>query len=268
MTRVARARAVLAALPAEWEAARAHACRLTPDRFLTTVDDAREFLRDRGMLTTLPSTSLPSVFGACDPPAPGAQGFERWPADKWWWDGALVESEGVVTSKVARGKRLFVDERLVARFDPLCRASLADADAGSLGIEVQQLTGELAASGPAPIDDVRRSLGLDTAGLRRVRAVVEPLGAVVSREVEIAARNGGHRHTSVVSRWDQVVPSRAKADRDAMGALLVAAVEAAVAAPEAEAERWFSWPVAPGTLDRLVDAGRLVRPAPGWLGSA
>ena len=41
--------------------------------------------------------------------------------------------------------------------------------------------------------------------------------------------------------------------------LVVAGVSAAVAAPEREVGRWFSWPLPAGTLDRLVEAGRLVR---------
>jgi hypothetical protein len=31
---------------------------------------------------------------------------------------------------------------------------------------------------------------------------------------------------------------------------------------------WFSWPIPLGTVDRLVDEGRLMRPVPGWLAFA
>jgi hypothetical protein len=49
---------------------------------------------------------------------------------------------------------------------------------------------------------------------------------------------------------------------------VVACVRAAVLAPETEPARWFSWKPRPDTalVDRLVEDGRLVRPAPGWVG--
>jgi hypothetical protein len=55
---------------------RAYECRLTPDRALDTLDDAVEFLRDRGMLTRTTDCSLPSLYEACheEPYKPGGRG--------------------------------------------------------------------------------------------------------------------------------------------------------------------------------------------------
>jgi hypothetical protein len=49
--------------------------------------------------------------------------------------------------------------------------------------------------------------------------------------------------------------------------LTVAAVRAAVATPEREVCRWFSWVwlYRKGLVDELVDEGRLYRPEPGWV---
>ena len=60
---------------------RAFQCRLTPDRALDTLDDAEEVLRERGMLTLMPNSSLPSLFGACheEPYQEGGRGFGAWP---------------------------------------------------------------------------------------------------------------------------------------------------------------------------------------------
>jgi hypothetical protein len=44
---------------------RAFQCRLTPDRALRSVDEAEEFLRDRGMLTRTTDGALPSLYEAC-----------------------------------------------------------------------------------------------------------------------------------------------------------------------------------------------------------
>ena len=47
----------------------------------------------------------------------------------------------------------------------------------------------------------------------------------------------------------------------------MASVRAAGVAPEREVGRWFSWRrlFSPELVDRLVAAGRLERPEPGWL---
>ncbi len=50
---------------AELEEQRAYECRLTPDRALETLDDAEDFLRDRGLLTRTSDSALPSLFEAC-----------------------------------------------------------------------------------------------------------------------------------------------------------------------------------------------------------
>jgi hypothetical protein len=43
---------------------RAHACRLTFDRALDSLDEAEAFLHDRGLLTLMTDCSLPSLFEA------------------------------------------------------------------------------------------------------------------------------------------------------------------------------------------------------------
>ena len=45
---------------------------------------------------------------------------------------------------------------------------------------------------------------------------------------------------------------------------MVAAVRAAVVAPEPELPRWFPW-WEDGLVERLVSDGRLVRPEDGWV---
>ena len=89
---------------------------------------------------------------------------------------------------------------------------------------------------------------------------------IVSRSLAVSATAAGpHPHTTELARWDQVYlePSTAGGLED----LTVAAVRAAVVAPEREALRWFSWTWLYRTtlVDELVSAGRLYRPEPGWI---
>ena len=75
----------------ELQKRRAYECRLTPNRALSTLEDAESFLVDRGLLTRATDSALPSLFEACHEPAyaPGSSGFGQWPATKFVWFGQL-----------------------------------------------------------------------------------------------------------------------------------------------------------------------------------
>lgn len=232
-------------------ARRSRLCRLTPDRALHTLEDAEEFLADRGMLTLTPDCSLPSLFGACheEPYAPEKKGFAQWPKTKWRWGGALAERPGVCLLKIHRGKSLFLSAATAAIVDPLCREELGRAEAGEQGPEAARLVAHLAEAGPALVEDLKAELGLD----RKERGRLERIGAIVSRGVVLEP----HRHTSELLRWDQLFPEPAAGG--GLPELVVAAVRAAVVAPEREVRSWLSWPVPDELLERLP------HPEPGWV---
>jgi hypothetical protein len=234
---------------------RAFECRLTPHRALGSLDEAEAFLLDRGLLTRIADSALPSLFGACheEPYAPGKPGFGQWPRTKFPWFGELG-ARGYLTLAVHGGKSLLVTAAIAQALDPLCRAELEQrAD--------DPLLRHLEAAGPSELDDLRLELGLEAKELKRLRAPLERCGALVARSV---VYEEPHRHTSVLARWDQLVP---ESPHGGLGELLVAAVRAAVAAPERELPRWFPW-WEDGLVDRLVDEGRLARPAAGYVARA
>jgi hypothetical protein len=74
-----------------------------------------------------------------------------------------------------------------------------------------------------------------------------------------------HRHTSELARWDQRFPK--PVEDGGLAELVVAAVRAAVVAPEPELSRWFPWSE-DGLVERLVSEGRLERPADRWVSAA
>lgn len=240
---------------------RDRACRLTPDLALESLDEAERFLRERGLLTRLPDCSLPSLFGACheEPYKPGSRGFGLWPRTKWPWAFELAERPGVHMLNIHRGKGLFVTAETAALVDPLAREALARAENGELGPEAARLVAHLAAAGPSLLEELVEETGLDP---RRPRARLERVGAVVARAVVSDER---HRNTSELARWDQAFP---RPSAGGLGELLVAAVRAAVVAPEDEVRGWFSWRATSALVDELVEANQLARPAPGWLSAA
>lgn len=252
----------------ELRAQRAFECRLEPARALRSLDDAAAFLEDRGILTRTADCALPSLFEACHQPSfrPGRAGFAEWPETAYPWFSELADRDGVVQLSVHRGKRVLLTAATAALADPICRAELAAAGAGDS--DPARLLRHLAGAGPSTLGDLKVELEWDAARLRRARAPLERTGALVSRGLIQPAERGGHLHSSMLARWDQVVT--AASGPGSVDDLIAVCVRAAVLVPEREPRRWFSWSVQPDAalLQRLVDDGRLLRPAPGWLAVA
>lgn len=244
---------------ADFEERRAYECRLTPDRALATLDEAEDFLRDRGLLTRTADCALPSLFEACheEPYARESPGFGQWPATKFPWFGQLG-SRGHLILAIHRGKSLLVTDEVAALLDPICRAELRRVEAADEGWA--RLLRHLADAGPSELEDLQAELNLTPKGLKSLRFPLERCGAVVARSI---VYEEPHRHTSLLLRWDQAHPERSAASdlRQALGDLVCAGVRAAVLAPDRELARWFSWRWYwdDGLVEELVAAGRLVR---------
>jgi len=243
---------------------RAFECRLTPDRALESLDEAEEFLLDRGLLTRTADSALPSLFEACheEPYAPGGRGFAQWPRTKFPWFGELG-ARGYPVLAIHRGKNLLVTDEVARLIDPICRAETERMEQENP--EWARLLGHLADAGPSELEDLRLELDLKPKELKQLRSPLERCGAIVSRSI---VYEEPHRHTSVLSRWDQLVTD--PSEDGGLEELVVAGVRAAVVAPEAELARWFSWPWYwdDELVDRLVTERRLVRPEPGWVAVA
>jgi hypothetical protein len=243
----------------ELEERRAFECRLTPDRALETLDEAEDFLRDRGLLTRTADSALPSLFEACheEPYARESPGFGQWPATKFPWFGQLG-ARGHLILAIHRGKSLLVTDEVAALLDPICRAELVRMEAEGEGWA--RLLRHLADAGPSELEDLQTELGLAPKELKSLRSPLERCGAIVARSI---VYEEPHRHTSLLARWDQVHTERSDSDdpRQALGELLCAGVRAAVVAPDRELGRWFSWRWywEDQLVDGLVSAGRFVR---------
>ena len=250
----------------ELQQRRLYACRLTPDRALQSPEETYEFLRERGLLTRTQDSALPSFFAACheEPYAAGSSGFGAWPATKYPWYSAVATRPDVHELRIHNGKSILLTYETLALVDPICRAELARMEAED---EWAPLLSHLADAGPSTLDDLRTELELRPKELKLLRAPLERCGAVVSRSLRVALPDGGHVHTSELLRYDQAFPEPGP-ETGGIDALVIAAVRAAVIAPEREVTRkWFSWRwLLPDDLvDRLVSEGRLERPAQGWV---
>ena len=239
---------------------RAFDCRLTSDRGLGTLAEAEAFLRDRGLLTRTADCALPSLYEACheDPYKPGSPGFATWPATKWPWFGELGD-RGYLIAAVHRGKNLLISGEVADLIDPICRAEITRMRAADPGW--RRLLDHLADAGPASIEDLRIELQFKRQELNALRGPLQRCGAILARSLQVTAGQG-HQHSSELIRWDHAHPASSGSHADphkALGALVAAAVRAAVVAPEREVRRWFSWQWywTDGLIDGLVCDGRL-----------
>jgi hypothetical protein len=245
----------------ELQEGRAFECRLRPDRALRTIDEAEQFLRDRGLLTRTADSSLPSLFEACheEPYSATSSGFGQWPATKWPWFGEVAE-RGYLVVSVHRGKNLLVAHEIAAVLDPICRAEIERMRGADSNWA--RLLDHLAEAGPSTIEDLQLELGLKPKELKSLRAPLERCGAIISRSPEVTAGHG-HTHTSELARWDQIHAGAGALDISpvrSLGNLLVAGVRAAVVAPERELKSWFSWQWYwhDEIVDELVTEGQLL----------
>ncbi len=217
------------------------------------------------MLTLTQDCALPSLVAALTEEAQGTArtGFASWPRMK----GSLAgegEVEGVYETKLHRGKTLFLSPEGARAADPLCRAALDEAE--SAADDRARVVRHLAAAGPSTVEALKSELGLDAGAFRKVREQLERVGAVVSRGITTEDARGVQRHSSVLSRWDQAWRKPWKATEDAaLDELILTGVHAAVVTHEDELRTWFTWPVERHMIGALVAAGRLTRPAPGWI---
>ena len=249
----------------ELQERRSEALRLRPELALESLKEAEAFVRERGVVTLTPSCSLPSLYGACheEPYTPGGKGFGAYPRTKWRWGWELRERPGVYWLRLLRGTGVFLTGAAAGVAGPLCREEVRRAEEGAHGEEPARLVRHLATAGPSLLDEIKEELALSATALRNARMPLERFGAVVAREV-VLERDGRHRHTTELRRWDQLQPGPGPA-AGGVGALLVAGVRAAVLAPEREARNWFSWPAGPELVEEIVADERLVRPEAGWL---
>ena len=238
---------------------RTNACRLTADRALTTLDEAVAFLDERGVLTRMPDCALPSLFGACHEAAgnPAGRGFDLWPKTKWVWSFQLTAGGRGLLTKMHKGKSLYLSNAGMRVFDPLVRQAIGAATGDDA-----TLLEHLGRHGPAMNEDVQLELGWDNKRLKSVRNRLEKFGAVVSDGLVFESDSSWY--FAPMRRWDQVVTEATRSD-DPLGDVVVLGVKAAVVAPERDVASWFSWPLPAGTVERLVDEGRMLRPESGLL---
>ena len=256
---------------------RQHHHRLTPERKLKSVEEAKLFIHEVGLATLAGGNGLPSLFQAVqgEPYKPGSRGFGTWPKNQWWWGSELAKAQDILYAKILYGKGLFISKELWPTFDTIVRYILSDLEAEryekyQVASDCKSLLQYLKANGPTRTDILRKSLGYtdpeQNKKFRLIKQQLESLGVIIGREAELEA----HVHVDILSRWDQRFPSplaptprvpRGHAFLLALEDFLHSSIHSAVLAPERIAVKWFHWSQEEQktALDSLLETGRIVR---------
>ncbi len=247
--------------------------RLSPGLALKSPAAARAFVREVGMIVQTWDEAMPSLFAAVQgrPYKPGVGGFAEWPEHAWWWGGELGRDGDVLDLKYYRKKTLFVAKPL---WPALLCCIHADAERlrPPVGSLEERILRALADVGSARSDLLRRELGVPAAAFTKAKNALEAKGLVIAEGLLIEE---GHKHTSVLKRAEEAFPADVRkraeklAEATAREAFLLAAIEAAVLAPERKVPGWFPWARADavGALAALIAARRVAR-VDGFVASA
>ncbi len=251
--------------------------RLTPERKLKSVEEAKLFIQEVGLATLTTGSELPSIFQAIQGEAykPGSKGFGTWPKDQWWWGGEIAKSPDILSIKILSGKTIFISKKFWQTLDTIERYVLDDLEAGryekyKLTPESKSLLEYLKANGPTRTDLLRKNLGyIDPEQNRKFRVIkkqLESLGVILGNEAELET----HLHIDILSRWDQRFPNplaptprvpRGHAFLLALEDLLYSSIHSAVVVLERTAVKWFRWSEEDQrtAVDRLLETSRVMR---------
>ncbi len=251
--------------------------RLKPSLRLKTIEDIREFIHDKGLVSTLGGNELPSLISAIlgKPWKPTGKGFTSWL--DWWnvrisghriayWLRELSTDKDVLETRIFRDTKTLVSRELWPVLKPIVeRYRKLALEHRILSAVEWRVMDVLEKRGPARTDRLRAMLQLtgkmNTSPFHRSLAKLEGLGLIVGHEDPKPER---HLHANIwrlcseafSGRTSKRPPSYGKALED----LLENAIEAAVLVPEKEVKNWFRWN---GSIveakEMLVSSGRVIR---------
>ncbi len=249
--------------------------RLRPSLRLRTLEEIREFIHSRGIVSVFGGNELPSVINAIlgREWKPSKKGFTSW--EDWWSIKISGESAGHALAKLDRdrgilGTRIFrsgktlVSKELWSILDPIVKhhQELAAKHEILSGLEWKILK-LLDAKGPTRTDHLRAPLKLEgktfTNRFHRALSRLESYALIVGYEDPKPER---HLHANIWQLWGQRVQSKKAylSYEKALTRLLEKTVDACVLASASDVEKWFQWNGSLTELvQELVESGKVLK---------
>lgn len=246
------------------EAARQDRYRLTPGRALKDLADARDFVRELGVVVRTPHAYLPSLFAAAqgEGAVPGKGGFADWPEHAWWWGSELDRDGDILATQIIEGRTTYLAQSAW----PAAAAAVRGRGAALTDKLQLELLDVLRERGPSRSDQLRALLGCagpeGKKAFDRARRAVSWLGLVLARSDVVDE----HRHVAVLELWETRFPAPLTSE-PGLGPFLKLLISIAGHVPEREVQRWLAWPREEmrAAVDALIEAGAVSRDSSGAL---
>ncbi len=252
--------------------------RLHPSLRLRTIDEIREFVHGKGLVSVFGGNELPSVISAIlgREWKPSGKGFTSW--EEWWSLkisgqnaghalGQLDRAKDIIATRIFRNSKTLVSQSLWPILNPIVEHHLdLTAKHKILSVLEWKIVKFLDEKGPTRTDYLRSGLRLQgkthTSRFHRSLSRLESYALIVGYE---DPHPEGHLHANIWQPWTMRTSRGVKgkprlAYSDAVMELLAKTLDAAILAPEKEVEKWFQWE---GGLSeakkQLLDSGKILQ---------
>ncbi len=252
--------------------------RLRPGLRLKTIEEVRNFVHTKGLVSVLGGNELPSLISAIlgKPWKPSKKGFTGWL--DWWsikisgrpipyWTREMEREKDILASRIFKQSKTLVSNNTWPILTPIIQRHEKMAKnheiLSRIGLNILE---SLEEKGPTRTDHLRNHLRLlgkeHTNRFHRALVELESLGLIVGYEDPHPEK---HLHANIWQPWMMRVGATLKGKTrlsysEAMERLLERTIDGAVLAPEKDLGKWFLWKEGiVDAEDRLVNSGRILR---------
>src|SRR5712692_3131349 len=252
--------------------------RLHPSLRLRTIDEIRQFVHGKGLVSVFGGNELPSVISAIlgREWKPSGKGFTSW--EEWWSLkisgqnaghalGQLGRAKDIIATRIFRNSKTLVSQNLWPILNPIVKHHLDLAAKHKIlsGLEWQILK-VLDGNGSTRTDHLRSLLKLQgkthTSRFHSALSKLENYALIIGYEDPHPER---HLHANIWQPWTMRISPGVKgkprlAYGNAVMELLAKTFDAALLAPEKEVEKWFQWESGLSEAKKqLLDSGKILQ---------
>ena len=230
--------------------------RLRPSLRLQTLDEIREFIHSRSIVSVFGGNELPSVISAIlgREWKPSGKGFTSW--EDWWSIKISGESAGhalarldrgrdIVGTRIFRSSKTLVSAELWPVLDPIVEYHLELVAKHKILSRLEwKILKLLNTKGPTRTDHLRTQLKLEgkpfTSPFHRALSRLESYAMIVGYEDPKPEK---HLHANMWQVWGQRVQPKKNhlSYEKALAKLLEKTLDSCVLASAREMEKWFQW---------------------------
>ena len=254
---------------------RKHTFRLAPGTHLASMDEAVEYINQRGMIFFWPYKGIefPSLWSAVAGDRPVTDAHDDPGHVSWGWKDTLLGKKRVYYGRVLKKRNAFISLAMLPYFYALSpnygspeEDYMIDYEAGKLTAEARAVYEALLDNGPLDTIALRKAARLtnrtsDTPFNRALEELQVTLRVLPTGTAETGAWNYAFIYDLVPRHYpDLIEQAHPLSEWEARRYLLMRALETLGAARQADLQRLFGWPaaLAEKSVQKLAETGALI----------